>query len=818
MKRTAYWGIRSKAISLIALIGVFGCIGYSFLAYRSSMDEGISIAQSEAHSLINRTQKIFQVSTDAFYNDFIQAKGNPAEQKRVLEEWLKIISGIDHALTAPFGKNAPHVRLAGDEALFGIVPLGEGNHVTSDFQKKAAQSFLQGNSFYEEIGTDQFQLAVPLYGSVHPGCIECHIGAVHGIDAELPEEILLGMVDASIPLAPAIAVAKKNTMWSVIAFSTLLAILIIAFYLLLDRVILVPLRKCRNSITALARQEYHQTCDVKTKDEIGEMAQAINTTMHNIREIFKDKVFFYEGLLDAIPHPVFSCGNGGKVNFANRALGKLLDKSPEEIKGTYSELIPCDYSEENTDDTPRTFLCESFPGKIFNVNLADMFNRQEEKIGYVEVLHDITSLKAIQGKLQEAIEEAQRSNLAKSQFLANVSHEIRTPMTAILGYAELLRTNLTEKEQAEATHAICRNSKHLLCIINDILDLTRIESGKMTLQTSKCHLKKLIQDAITAIRFPAKKKGLSVGLRFDSPLPNTIQTDPTRLKQMLINLLGNAVKFTDTGSVVLGVKLLQQTQDHPILQFDVSDTGIGIQAEDIERLFRPFEQGDPSMSRKFGGVGLGLAITKRLATLLGGELTVKKNPDQGVTFVLTTETGPLQPNEITVWSEERILSYLKMNQKAKRKKVPSTRSGKDTTISQPPLPLAGSNILLAEDGVDNQRLLSLLLQKAGARVTVTENGQAAVDTLLNASQTDAPFDLILMDMQMPVLDGYQATIQLRSLDVKIPIVALTAHAMVGDSQKCLASGCDAYLTKPIERNLLIQTVQELLDAAAQKKE
>lgn len=387
------------------------------------------------------------------------------------------------------------------------------------------------------------------------------------------------------------------------------------------------------------------------------------------------------------------------------------------------------------------------------------------------------------GELNALAESATR---AKSEFLANMSHEIRTPMTAILGFSEVLLgepgIERAPPERVEAFRTIRRNGEYLLELINDILDLSKIEAGRLDVERIACSVVQLLSDVISLMRVRADAKQLSLSIDYVGEIPETIHTDPLRLRQILINLVANAIKFTETGSIRLAVRLVRHSDESPLLQIDVTDTGIGLTPEQAERLFQPFSQADSSTTRRFGGTGLGLMISKRLAKTLGGDITVTSVLGQGSSFSVTVETGDL--------TGARMIA------------APHVRDG---TVAAKPYPAAdkpvtlNGRILLAEDGPDNQRLISFLLRKAGADVTIVANGQLACEEAMAAVERDQPFDVILMDMQMPVLDGYDATRHLRADGYERPIVALTAHAMEGDEAKCLAAGCDAYLTKPIER-------------------
>jgi len=398
-------------------------------------------------------------------------------------------------------------------------------------------------------------------------------------------------------------------------------------------------------------------------------------------------------------------------------------------------------------------------------------------------------------QLRETVTKAEAASQAKSEFLANMSHEIRTPMTAILGYADLLDNEeslATDHAQpADAIRTIRSNANHLLTIINDILDMSKIEAGQMTVELIETNPTQLVAEVASLIQPRANGKGVQVRVYYDSPIPAHIQSDPTRLRQILLNLTGNAIKFTEIGGVTIHVDCDVEAEQ---IRFRVVDTGIGMTPEQRDAIaqFEAFSQADTSTTRKFGGTGLGLRISRSLAMLLGGGLQIESESGVGSTFTAIVRTGKLDdvemlaPNSIPTFSESQQAA-----RPAEKKELQNN------------LPLAGLRILFAEDGPDNQRLISFHLKKAGAEVVVAENGQVAVETIQRADAASMP-DLVLMDMQMPILDGYGATRKIRQDGYSLPIIALTAHAMAGNREKCRDAGCDDYLTKPIDKATLVE--------------
>ncbi|HYO08100.1 MAG TPA: ATP-binding protein [Tepidisphaeraceae bacterium] len=413
-------------------------------------------------------------------------------------------------------------------------------------------------------------------------------------------------------------------------------------------------------------------------------------------------------------------------------------------------------------------------------------------LAIITVAKDITARKNMERELLDAKQTAEAASRAKSAFVANMSHEIRTPMTAILGYADLLTLNQSDEERRRCIQTIRRNGEHLLSVINDILDVSKIEAGKMTVERITCSPVQIVTDVAALMKVRAIDKNLAFDVRYIGPIPQAIQTDPTRLRQILMNLLGNAIKFTHAGSIKLLVSLIDPV-DHPSprLRFDVVDTGVGLTKEQQALLFRPFAQADNSTTRKFGGTGLGLTISKRLAMMLGGDLYSRSEAGAGSTFTLAVQTGPLRG--VALLDSPQAL--------VDASEGPATRA--DTVRLE-------GRVLLAEDGADNRVLITFYLRQAGLEVVEVENGLLARDRALDSLKKGNPFDLILMDMQMPELDGYGAVAQLRKANYRGPIVALTAHAMGGDREKCLSAGCDDFAVKPIDHEIFVNVLRKYL--------
>jgi PAS domain S-box-containing protein len=494
-----------------------------------------------------------------------------------------------------------------------------------------------------------------------------------------------------------------------------------------------------------------------------------------------------------------------RIQTANKAACETLEYAELSLVGRPIEelfkqepmLLGPSIREQLLSNATRDFeaVYRTASGRLIDVLLSasTMRDTAGRPIAIITVGKDITARKQTQRELLEAKATAEAASRAKSLFVANMSHEIRTPMTAILGYADLLlHPNQTPEERRRCIQTMRRNGQHLLAIINDILDVSKIEAGKMTVERITCSPMQIVADVAALMKVRATDKNLNFDVRYSGPIPQAISSDPTRLRQILMNLIGNAIKFTTNGSIKLLVTMPDSsTTARPHLRFDVIDTGVGLTKTQQESLFKPFAQADSSTTRKFGGTGLGLIISKRLAQFLGGDVSVHSVQGAGSTFSLIIETGPL--NGVAMMDSPAF--------------VASACDHPSDLLAGPQM---SGRVLLAEDGPDNRVLISYYLQHAGLDVTVVENGLLARDAALQSDRAGKPFDLILMDMQMPELDGYSATSQLRLNGYKRPIVALTAHALGGDREKCIAAGCDDFAVKPIDQEQFFRTIRRFL--------
>lgn len=516
-------------------------------------------------------------------------------------------------------------------------------------------------------------------------------------------------------------------------------------------------------------------------------------------ERLRESEELYRVTAEAASDAIISIDEKSTVLFANHAIQNIFGYPAEEIIGQkLTILMPEELRERHLHGIRRYLMTgkRRIPWKAFElrglhrdghefpveISFGELFI--SGKRIFTGIVRDITERKHNEEMLRRAKEVADAANQAKSRFLANMSHEIRTPMNAILGFTDLLIGENLSEEQQEFLQRIRNNGNQLLRLINDVLDLSKVEADQIPVEKIKFSFQELISDLFKSMSI-LSERGIQTSLIFTNPIPETIESDPVRLRQILMNLISNAMKFTEKGSVNLKVEFQKHCfgANQPGLVIDVIDTGIGIPPRVQEHIFEPFVQADDSITRRFGGTGLGLSLSKGLTEALSGNLElVSSAPGKGSCFRLAVPTGDVSKAEFVTESEPK----------------------KDIKIheSRPEKPrLKNVRILIVEDSYDSELLMKIFLEREGALLDFAHNGLEAIEKVL-----DGEFDIILMDIQMPVLDGLEATRQLRAQGYTKPIVALTAHALREEVKRSIQAGCDAHLTKPIEHGKLVRAI------------
>ncbi len=503
---------------------------------------------------------------------------------------------------------------------------------------------------------------------------------------------------------------------------------------------------------------------------------------------------------DSLAGGVVVLDTNKKIILANSAFTQLVGIDRKDLIGKKlssipwrADELPWDIAHETKEHAlGSTIHLDSPDGeKVIVVNAAPVIAENDAYRGILLGFEDVTQLEEAKQQLVNSQQQAEAANVAKSEFLANMSHEIRTPMNSILGFADILRRGFDDdpEQKQEYLNIIHSSGQHLLDLINDILDLSKVESGHVELESVEFQPHVVINDVLNVFRVKCEEKGLNLDFAIDGTIPKKIVGDPTRLRQILTNLSGNAIKFTSEGGVRIKAKFNEATNE---MRFDVIDTGIGIAQEKIEKVFEPFSQADTSTTRKYGGTGLGLAISRKFARMMGGDLTATSIIGEGTTFTANIITQPAAGTKLITEDEARRL--ISGRAKAKGNK----------------LSLPDGQILLVEDGASNRKLIELILGRAGCTVTSAENGLIGYEKAMTGK-----FDVVLMDMQMPVMDGYTATTKLREDGYTKPIVAMTANAMREDEELCRSKGCSHFLPKPVDAEKLVALLSELLSAPAQ---
>ncbi len=512
-----------------------------------------------------------------------------------------------------------------------------------------------------------------------------------------------------------------------------------------------------------------------------------------------------EGLLIVDPR--------GQVLLANQAFGQVVGADPDRLIGR--KAMAFDWLGEDGLPLPASAmpwmgvlaggatvrgarLQRARPDgghQAFSVNSSAILAGDKVN-GALISFDDITVLQEKEIALRAAKQEADDANRAKSDFLANMSHEIRTPMNAILGFADLLRRGLHHGPDELRRHldTIHSSGRHLLGLINDILDLSKVEAGRIEYERLPVGPGSLVAEVVDVLAVRASEKGIRLALVAEGFVPATVRTDGGRLRQIVTNVVGNAIKFTDRGEVRVRVRLADQAGATPRLHVTVDDTGIGIPADAIERIFEPFSQADASTTRRFGGTGLGLTISRRFARDLGGDIVVTSTPGKGSRFDISVDCGPL--DGVPMLPADLAFA----------------RASASAVVSN--WRFARGRVLVVDDGDENRELVRLVLADAGLRVDEARHGGEALAAVAAATAAADPYDVVLMDMQMPVMDGFEATRALRSRGDTLPVIALTAHAMKGFERTVADAGCTGYLTKPVDIDRLYEALAAVLPASS----
>jgi PAS domain S-box-containing protein len=494
------------------------------------------------------------------------------------------------------------------------------------------------------------------------------------------------------------------------------------------------------------------------------------------------------------------------VVLANESFALLVGESAEALIGRQMARFPWldrDDKSLDPDITPWSHTLEDglvrtsemirlkhdgAKSRTFMTNCSPVLSGSGKASGVLISFDDITELEQKEVELRLSKEEAEQANRFKSEFLANMSHEIRTPMNAILGFAEVLKRGYDRdsRDSIRYLNTISSSGTHLLNVINDILDLSKVEAGRIEVETIDTPVHSIVHEVVQIMQVKADEKGILLEYKPTGPLPEVIETDAGKLKQIITNLVGNAIKFTDKGGVTIDTRL-DKGSDKPVVVIDVVDSGIGMSPEQATSVFTPFKQADSSITRRFGGTGLGLTISKKFSQALGGDISVESKPGVGSTFSVSVSTGSVEG--VRLLSVDEILSaqWQVEETQAKRWKFPP------------------ACILVVDDGEENRELLNVILSDIGIEVVTAGNGQLALDNL-----SSREFDAVLMDCEMPVMDGYTAAGRIRKMNNSLPVVAMTADAMRGAEMKCLDAGFSHYMTKPVDIDALIERLAELL--------
>jgi PAS domain S-box-containing protein len=518
----------------------------------------------------------------------------------------------------------------------------------------------------------------------------------------------------------------------------------------------------------------------------------VEAEQRKLDQRLRDQQFYTRSLIESNIDALMTTDPSGIITDVNKQMEALTGCTRDELIGAPFKSYFTDperaeagiklvLSEKKLTDYELTACARDGKQTVVSYNATTFYDRDRTLQGVFAAARDVTERKRVEAELQQAKAAAESASQTKSDFLASMSHEIRTPMNAIIGIADLLAKTPLSPEQNKYVQIFRRAGDNLLNLINDILDLSKVEASQLELERTGFSLNDLLEKVREMVAVRAHEKGLTLVCEIAPEVPRDLVGDPTRLRQVLLNLLGNAIKFTESGEVALRVTPDANSTVSGSLRFTISDTGIGIPSEKLGAVFERFTQADSSTTRRYGGSGLGLTISKRLVELMGGCIRVESDVAKGSVFSFTV---PLE-----IWAG-------------------ATRRATVSVGADPEPPLPALRILLVEDSPDNRTITVAYLRDTPYQVEIAENGAIAYEKF-----TAGHYDLLLMDRQMPIMDGLTATRAIRVWEqtnhrAPTPIIALTASALKGDQEKCVAAGCTAYLTKPIKQEVLLQAIKE----------
>lgn len=606
-----------------------------------------------------------------------------------------------------------------------------------------------------------------------------------------------------------------------------------------------PIKQLVQASRDLARGKDNIVFPDRTEDELGFLAEALKAMNSKIRErtrALREKEMQNRLIMENVIDGIITINEKGMIQSFNRSAEKIFGYTHQEMVGQDVKILMAKADSERYDSFLQNYL-RGGETKVINVELEGVGKRKDDStfqldLGvselvmpegrqFIGVCRDITQRKEEEKKIIQAKEEAEKANRTKTEFLSKMSHELRTPMNSILGMSDLLADTKVTSEQKKYVEIIQSAGENLLNLINDILDLSKIEAGEVKLEKIPFDLGELIEKTIDLVKYKADEKGLELSYRFSSGVPTRLLGDPYQLGRIIINIVGNALKFTEQGAITLSVEMDRRDEAECSILFTITDTGIGIPAEHLKSIFDRFNQADSSTTRHYGGTGLGLTISKNLVEMMNGRIWVVSQVGRGSVFCFTVrfavqdQAQELPPVVLDGLGGVRILAESDPEDRKFLPVEPSDFLRKlkevlDSENKQPAKPNAARalppketpplNILLAEDSEDNHLLFKMYFNKTSYNVDIAENGAIALEKFKLGE-----YDLILMDMQMPIMDGYTATQMIRKWEKNrnlktIPIIALTAHALKGDENKCLAAGCTGYIAKPVKKDKLLELV------------